>query len=63
MRYACYVTFNWDPEKNALLKRTRGVSFEEIVVAIEDGGVLDVFEHPNKERHRNQRVYLVEFMD
>ena len=57
------MTFNWDPEKNALLKRTRGVSFEEIVAAIEDGGVLDVFEHPNQERYRNQRVYLVEFMD
>ena len=57
------MTFNWDPEKNALLKRARGVSFEEIVAAIEDGGVLNVFEHPNQERYRNQRVYLVEFMD
>ncbi len=57
------MTFNWDPEKNALLKRTRGVSFEEIVAAIEDGGVLGVLEHPNPERYPNQRVYLVEFMD
>lgn len=57
------MTFNWDPEKNALLKRTRGVSFEEIVVAIEDGDVLDVLSHPNQERYRNQQVYLVAYLD
>lgn len=57
------VTFSWDPEKNALLKRTRGVSFEEIVASIEDGGVLGVFEHLNQKRYRNQRVYLAAFMN
>lgn len=57
------MTFNWDPEKNTLLKRTRGISFEEIVVAIEDGDVLDVLSHPNQERYGSQQVYLVEYLD
>ncbi|MEE8442048.1 MAG: BrnT family toxin [Spirochaetia bacterium] len=53
------MTFNWDDEKNELLKRSRGISFEEIVVAIEDGNVVDVLTHPNKDRYPNQEVYLV----
>ena len=53
------VTFDWDNEKNELLKRTRGISFEEIVVAIEDGSIADVLEHSSPERYPNQRVYLV----
>jgi hypothetical protein len=57
------VTFNWDPEKNALLKGARGKSFEEIVVAIEGGDVLDVLSHPNQVKYPNQQVYLVEYMD
>ena len=57
------MTFNWDDEKNQLLKRTRGVSFEEMVIAIEDGNVVDVLGHPNVDRYPNQRVYLVEYKD
>jgi len=57
------VTFNWDDEKNERLKRTRGVSFEEMVIAIEDGNVVDVLQHPNADRYPNQLVYLVEYKD
>lgn len=46
-----------------LLKRSRGISFEEIVFAIEAGDVVDVLRHPNQERYRNQQVYLVEYQD
>ena len=57
------MTFNWDDEKNERLKRTRGVSFEEMVIAIEDGNVVDVLQHPNADRYPNQLVYLVEYKD
>jgi len=57
------VTFDWDEEKNALLKRTRGVSFEQMVSAIEDGSVADVLEHPNPDRYPGQLVYLVIHQD
>jgi uncharacterized DUF497 family protein len=57
------VTLDWDEERNELLKRTRGISFEQIVVAIEDGSIADVLEHPNPERYPNQRVYLVVHQD
>jgi len=39
--------FRWDNEKNELLKKNRGVCFEEVVLLMERGDVLDTIEHPN----------------
>jgi uncharacterized DUF497 family protein len=52
-------TFRWDPRKNELLKASRGVSFEDIVLAMESGGLLDVVEHPNPARYPKQGVFVV----
>jgi len=54
------MSFYWNEEKNVLLKQESGVSFERIVVAIEEGHLLDVLEHPNKEKYRNQIMLVVE---
>lgn len=54
------IAYQWDDEKNAILKRTRGVSFEQVVMHIENGDVLDVMEHPNKTEYPNQRVLVVD---
>ena len=51
--------FRWDPEKNERLKAARGVSYEEIVLAIEEGGLMDVLVHPNQKRYRGQVVLVV----
>lgn len=51
--------FRWSPEKNALLWTERGVGFERVVVAIGEGGLLDVLAHPNPERYPRQRVAVV----
>jgi uncharacterized DUF497 family protein len=51
--------FDWNPEKNQALIRERGVSFEEAVFHITHGGLLDVLEHPNKDRYPNQRLFVV----
>jgi len=57
------VTFNWNDEKNQILKRTRNITFEEIVIAIEDGCVVDIVMHPNSHRYRNQFIYLIDYRD
>lgn len=57
------MSFYWNEEKNLLLKQERGVSFERIVVAIEEGHLLDVLEHPNKEKYKNQIILVVEIED
>lgn len=54
-------TFRWNSQKNEQLKADRGVSFEDVVLAIESGGLLDNVEHPNSGRYPNQGVYVVAF--
>ena len=53
--------FDWDENKNTLLKETRNISFEEIVFAIENGGLIDRKTHPNKKKYPNQKILIVEF--
>ena len=47
--------YKWDKDKNDLLAQTRGICFEDIVEAIDGGGILDVYEHPNQEKYPNQK--------
>ncbi|HBG07089.1 MAG TPA: toxin [Geobacter sp.] len=49
----------WNSDKNMLLKADRDVSFEEVLVAISQGALLDVVEQPNKEKYQNQRIFIV----
>ena len=52
--------YHWDAAKNEKLIRERGISFEEAVLAIETGKVLDIVGHPNPGRYQGQRMYIVE---
>ena len=36
--------FDWNNEKNMMLKRNRSISFERIIVAIEQDDLLDILE-------------------
>jgi uncharacterized DUF497 family protein len=51
--------FVWDEAKNERLKIERGIGFEEIVFHIGRGDLLDILEHPNQERYRGQRIFVV----
>lgn len=55
--------FDWNAEKNLLLKTERGISFNEIVVAIEQGHLLDTVKHPNQEQYPNQSIYVINLQD
>lgn len=57
------MVFNWDNGKNDELKQSRDISFEKIVIAIEGNKIVDVLEHPNKERYPNQVLLLVNLDD
>lgn len=50
----------WNPEKNKQLKMERDVSFEDVVFHISIGGILDTFEHPNRERYPGQMIHVIE---
>ena len=54
------VSFDWSTEKNQWLIEQRGLSFERVVSAIEQSGLVDVLEHPNQDRYPGQMIYVVE---
>ena len=55
--------FSWSPEKNELLKAERQISFDDVVFYIEQGYLLDVLEHPNQERYKGQKIFVVQMDD
>jgi hypothetical protein len=50
---------SWNPQKNAVLKAQRGVSFEDVVFHIMAGDILDTIDHPNQERYPGQQIHVV----
>ena len=52
--------FDWSTEKNRQLVEQRGISFEHVIAAIEQGGLVNVLEHPNQERYPGQLIYVVD---
>ena len=51
--------FRWSHKKNERLKAEKNISFEEIVLAIEADGLLDIVVHPNLGRYPRQRMFVV----
>jgi len=45
-------------EKNLLLKETRGVGFEDVIVAIEEKKILKDLKHNNK-KYSHQRILVI----
>jgi uncharacterized DUF497 family protein len=52
-------TYRWNEVKNEELKQSRGVSFEDIVLALEAGGLLEIVDHPNPRRYPKQKVFVI----
>ena len=52
--------FRWDPENNDQLKQARGVSFEQIAVAVETGNLLQIAPHQNPAKYPRQKIMIVE---
>lgn len=53
----------WNTEKSLLLKAERGVSFEEILSAISQGGLLAILDHPNRAKYGHQKILVVRVRD
>ncbi|PHS30496.1 MAG: toxin [Sulfurovum sp.] len=57
------IIYNWNAEKNLLLKKERNFSFEQIISHIESGDLLDIVAHPNKEKFAHQKILIVKIED
>ncbi len=55
--------FDWNDKKNELLKKARGVSFEQVELAIALGDMVDRVKHSNLAKYPNQKVFLVRIED
>jgi len=51
--------YDWNPEKNDLLKRERNISFEKIVFHLSQGDIWKTSDHPNQKDYPGQRIYFV----
>jgi len=53
--------YDWNKEKNGLLKLERSISFENIILSIQEWKMLDEINHPNEEKYPTQKLFIVEF--
>ena len=53
----------WNADKSLLLKAERDVSFEEVLSAISQGGLLGVMDHPNSAKYGHQKMLVVRMRD
>jgi hypothetical protein len=50
----------WSEDKNTQLKRTRNVSFNDVLEAIENGGLLFNGPHFNQKKYPRQDIFIVD---
>ncbi len=55
--------FDWNEEKNKELQEKRNISFERVIIAINQGFIIDILEHTNKERYAHQYLLILEIDD
>jgi uncharacterized DUF497 family protein len=53
--------FAWNEEKNVTLREERGIGFEDILIAIDEGQILAALDHPNQKRYPNQQILAIAF--
>jgi uncharacterized DUF497 family protein len=52
--------YDFDPDKNKWLKEKRNISFEEVILAIEEDHLIDTIDHPNQGSYAGQRMYVID---
>ncbi len=45
-----------------MLRKTRGVCFEDVLLSLEGGRLLDIVPHYNLEKYPNQRLFMLFIM-
>jgi uncharacterized DUF497 family protein len=53
----------WNHEKNTLLKKNRGICFEDVENAINDERLLDILPHPNQEKYAHQKILVIKIKE
>lgn len=61
--YLAMKPYRWNQEKNDWLREFRGVTFDEVVEAIKNDGLIAVVNHANAARYPGQRILIVRVRD
>ena len=51
--------FRYNEDKNIDLLKKRGIGFEEIIVEINNGNLIDIVSHHNTIKYPNQKIMMV----
>ena len=51
--------YEWNPEKNAKLKKERNISFEEVIFHLSQGDLWKTADHPDQKKYPEQKLYFV----
>ncbi len=54
------MNYDFNNEKNKILYKERGVTFQHVIDSISENGVLLDFMHPNNEKYPKQRIFVVD---
>ena len=52
--------FEFNCKKNLELLQEKKISFEQIIALIEAGCIVDILNHPNQDKYKGQRVYVID---
>ena len=57
------IRYEWNPEKNEILKNERDISFEQIIFHLMKGDVWRIGDHPDQEKYPGQKIYFIIIVD
>ena len=57
------IKYEWNSEKNELLKKEREISFEQIIFHLMQGDIWKIGDHPDQKKHPGQKIYFVIIQD
>ena len=53
-------TIQWNPQKDEELRSKRGIGFEDVILLIQQGKILDILPNPSPQ-YAHQRMFVLEF--
>lgn len=55
--------FDYSEEKNLILKETRNIDFEEIIISVKSKKLIANLKNPNQKKYPNQKIFVVKIKD
>ena len=54
------IYYRWDNGKNEILRQKRDICFEQIVMHINKGDLVDIIANPNQNKYPGQKILIVD---